>query len=256
MKPLLQERLSECGNSTTAKHKLTTFRQTDLAIHEYISKFSHLVEYAYILMPTDPASMILAPNFIEGIMTPYIKNKLRSCKISTLQDILKFALQEDQKQKIRALDFEAKPETITHCDIQAIKGNNCYKCGNEGHFIKDCPLLQNNATHHHNLTPNKKQSYASHSRSNSNNTDVLASITQTLSNLLEQLKQLPMTNTNSHSIPLTTKAITTILIDININIIKGVQNTIVITIETNPIMEIHTIDHITVDTTIGQGSMK
>ena len=39
MKPLLQERFSECGNSTMAKHKLTTFRQTDWAMHEYISKF-------------------------------------------------------------------------------------------------------------------------------------------------------------------------------------------------------------------------
>ena len=101
MKPLLQERFSECGNSTMAKHKLTTFRQTDLAMHEYISKFSDLVEHAYTLTSTDPASMILVSNFIEGIMNPYLKNKLRSCKISNLQDIFKFALEEYQKQKIR-----------------------------------------------------------------------------------------------------------------------------------------------------------
>ena len=101
MKPLLQERFLECGNSTMAKHKLTTFRQMDLAMHEYISKFSDLVEHAYTLTSTDPASMILASNFIEGIMNPYIRNKLKSCQISNLEDIFKFALEVDQKQKIR-----------------------------------------------------------------------------------------------------------------------------------------------------------
>ena len=129
MKPLLQERFSECGNSTMAKHKLTTFGQTDFAMHEYISKCSDLVEHAYTLTPTDPASTILVSNFIEGIMDPYIKNKLRSCKISNLQDIFRFALEEDQKQKIRVL-FETKLDTVAHCDIQFIKGSTCYKCGN------------------------------------------------------------------------------------------------------------------------------
>ena len=215
-----------------------------------------MVEYAYTITPTDPASMILASNFIEGIMNPYIKNKLGFCKISKLQDIFKFALEEDQKQKIRALDFETKLDTTAHCNIQAIKGNNCYKCGNEGHFIKDYPLLHNNSTHHHNLTPNHKQSYAPHSRSNSNNTDMLAPITQIVCNLLEELKQLSMTNTNSHSTSSQHKAITTIQINININIITEIQKTMVITIETNHTVEIHTIEHITVDTTIGQGSMK
>ena len=58
-------------------------------------------------------------------MNPYIKTKLRSCKISNPQDIFKFALEEDQKQKIRALDFKTKPDTIAHSNIQVIKGNNC-----------------------------------------------------------------------------------------------------------------------------------
>ena len=46
--------------------------------------------------------------------------------------------------------------------------------------------------------------------------------------------------------------------DIDINIGTGIQNTIamVIITETNNTVDIHTIEHITVDTTIGQGSMK
>ena len=88
MKLLLQERFSDCGNSTMAKHKLTTFRQTDLAMHEYISYFSDLVEHAYTFTHTDPAGMILVSNFIQGIMNPHIRNKLRCCKIPNLQDTL------------------------------------------------------------------------------------------------------------------------------------------------------------------------
>ena len=106
-------------------------------------------------------------------MSPYIKNKLRSCKISNLQDIFKSALEENQKQKIRSLNFETKPDTIAHCDIQAIKSSTCYKCGNEGHFIKNCTLHKNNHIQHHNPTPNHQHSYAPHCRSNSNNTDML-----------------------------------------------------------------------------------
>ena len=128
-----------------------------------------------------------------------IKHKLRSCKVSNLQDIFKFAPEEDQKQKIRALDFETKPDTIAHCNIQILKGSSCCKCGNEGHFIKDCPLHQNNHMQQNNLTPNHKHSYVPHSRSNSKKTDMLAPITQTLSNLLEQIKQLSTTSTSSHS---------------------------------------------------------
>ena len=52
------------------------------------------------------------------------------------------AIKEDQKQKIRELDFgnSTPQETIAHCDVNAIKGNGCYKCGSNDHYIKDCPL--------------------------------------------------------------------------------------------------------------------
>ena len=109
-------------------------------MYEYTSKFTDLVEHAHNLQPTDTASTILVSNFIEGITNPHIKNKLKSFKISNLQDIFTFALQEDEKQKIRALEFEDKSDTIAQCDVNAIKGNTCYKYGGEGHFIKDCPL--------------------------------------------------------------------------------------------------------------------
>ena len=87
---------------------------------------------------------------------------------------------------------------------------------------------------------------------------MFAPTTQTLSNLLKQLKQLCTTNTKSHSTSTHHKGITTIQIDIDINIIKGTQNTkaMVIITETNHTVETHTTEHITVDTTTDQGLMK
>ena len=168
------------------------------------------------------------------------------------------ALEEDQKQKIRALEFEARPGTIVHCEIQTIKGNTCYKCGNEGHFIEDCLLYQNNPIQHHNPTTNYKHSYEPHSRLNSNNTDVLATITPTLNNLLEQLKQLSTTNTSSQSTSSHHKVIIAIQIDMDINFITANQNTIamVITTDVNQTVKIPTVKHITVNTAKGIVSMK
>ena len=99
MKTLLEERFSECENSTMANHRLTTFKQLQLPMHEYISKFTDLVEHAHNLQPIDTASTFLASHFIEGIANLHIKNKFGSYKISNLQDIFTFALQKTKKKR-------------------------------------------------------------------------------------------------------------------------------------------------------------
>ena len=88
-----------------AKHKLTQFKQHDLPIHEYITKFGDMAEHAYSIKPTDGASPILASNVIEGVQNPHVKNKLRSYQIKNLKKIFGHAIHKGQKQKIRALDF-------------------------------------------------------------------------------------------------------------------------------------------------------
>ena len=58
-----------------------------------------------------------------------------------LSALYRFALQEDQKQKIRELDFGGRSaQASAQCDVNAIKGSGCYKCGSNDHFIKDCPF--------------------------------------------------------------------------------------------------------------------
>ena len=125
-----------------AKHKLTQLKQSDLSMHEYITKFRDTVEHAYSIKPTNSASIILASNFIESVQNPHVKNKLRAYQVKNLKDIFVHTIQEEQKQKIRALDFgvSPKPDPALNCTVNSIQGKACFKCGSEDNFIKDCPL--------------------------------------------------------------------------------------------------------------------
>ena len=87
--------------------------------------------------------MLILP-FNDSLQNPFIKSKIRLRNSKTLSDIFHHALEEDTRQKVRAVDFgEPTSSNITQCDINAIRDNRCYKCGKDGHFIKDCPLHQN-----------------------------------------------------------------------------------------------------------------
>ena len=74
-----------------------------MAMHEYISEFTGLVEYAHQIKPTDTESHLLATQFIEGISNLYIKSRLgfliSKTQLHNLSELFGFALQEDHKQK-------------------------------------------------------------------------------------------------------------------------------------------------------------
>ena len=53
-----------------ARHKLQHLKQNDMPMHEYISKFTNLVEHAYGLSSHAHSSFTLVSTFIEGIMSP------------------------------------------------------------------------------------------------------------------------------------------------------------------------------------------
>ena len=140
IKNKVQERFSEFGSPIVAQSRLSSFTQGTMAMHEYISEFTSLVEHAHQIKPTDTGSYLLATQFIQGISNLYIKSRLgfliSKNQLHNLSELFGFALQEDQKQKIRELDF-GKDET--HIDINAIKGKGSFKCGGEDLYIKDCP---------------------------------------------------------------------------------------------------------------------
>ena len=201
IKNKVQERFSEFGSPIVAQSKLSSFTQGTLAMHEYISEFTGLVEHAHQIKPTDTGSHLLATQFIQGISNLYIKSRLRFLisknQLHNLSELFGFALQEDQKQKIRELDF-GKDEA--HIDINAIKGKGCFKCGSEDHYIKDCPHNKDNGHNdkgHNNPSSTQFKGPRFH-RSQGDESSIEQSL-QTLTSLIKSLlKQTSQSQSSYH----------------------------------------------------------
>ena len=171
-----------------------------MAMHEYISEFTSIVEHAHQIKPSDTGSHLLATQFIQGISNLYIKTRLRflisKSQLHNLSELFGFALQEDQKQKFRELDF-GKEET--HIDINAIKGKCCFKCGGEYHYIKDCPHNKDNG-HNDNGHSNPSNTPFKGQRFHRTQGDE-RSIEQTLTNLVRTLIKQSIQSQPSHYKP-------------------------------------------------------
>ena len=145
----LRERYSDCSSSAAAQNKLALLKQNGRPMHEYISNFTDLLEHAYNMQPSDPATKLLATMFIDGIddSNKFIRNKLREKTGTNLEWYFTESLHLQHKQEIRAIDYKPDTETqtinFTHAttDINAIRNNSltCHKCNSPDHFIKDCP---------------------------------------------------------------------------------------------------------------------
>ena len=152
---------------------------------------------AYSIKPTDTASIILASNFTEGVQNTHVKYKLRSYQVKNLKDIFGHAIHEDQKQKIRALDFavSSKLDPVLNCTINAIKEKAYFKCGSEGHFIKDCPLSQQD-----NMAQNSKcPDHRTDSNTNSATDKVMEPLTRLFTDPVEYLKLLIPSGHSPHN---------------------------------------------------------
>ena len=143
IKQKLLERFSEFASAIMAKHKLNTLKQNDTPMHEYISKFAFLTRHSYSVDPSTPQTEKMILPFIDSLQNPFIKSKIRLRSSKTLSDVFQHSLEEDTRQKVRAVDFgEPTSSHITQSDINATRDNSSYKCGKDGHFIKDCPWNQ------------------------------------------------------------------------------------------------------------------
>ena len=105
IKQKLLGRFLEFGSAIMAKHKLNTLKQNDTPMHEYISKFTSLSRHAYNVDPSTPQTELLILPFIDSLQNPFIKSKISIGKSKTLSDIFQHALEEDTRQKVRAVDL-------------------------------------------------------------------------------------------------------------------------------------------------------
>ena len=172
------------------KHKLNTLKQNDTPIHQDNSKFTSLTRHACNVNPSTPQIEMLILPFIDSFQNPFIQRKLRLRNSKMLFDILQHALEENTRQKVRAVDFgEPTSSNITQCDINAIKDNKCYKCGKDDHFIKDCPLNWDQNPQYHHSQNYHKGGHSPPNTNEPNNENTLAILAKAVNDLSLLLKE-------------------------------------------------------------------
>ena len=172
------------------KHKLNNIKQSDTPMQEYISKFTSLTRHAYNVDQSTPQTEMLILPFIDLLQNPFIKSKIRLRNSKTLSDIFQHALEEDTREKVRAVFFgEPTSSNITQCDINAIRDNKCYKCGKDGKFIKDCPLNQDQNSQYHYRQDYHEGGYSPFKTNEPNSENTLATLAKAVNDLSLLLKE-------------------------------------------------------------------
>ena len=82
-----------------------------MAMHEYISEFTSIVEHAHQIKPSDTGSHLLATQFIQGISNLYIKSRLRFL-ISKSQNCLVLLCRKTKNRKLGNLILAKRKHTL------------------------------------------------------------------------------------------------------------------------------------------------
>ena len=103
-------------------------------------------------------------------------------------------------KRIRDLDFgnTTPQETIAHCDVNAIKGTGCYKCGSNDHYIKDCPLNRDIGNTYNSSSNSQQKQYNAYSK-DQRKAGHESSLEQSLQTMTDLLKSLLKQTSQSQS---------------------------------------------------------
>ena len=126
----------------------------------------------------------------------------RENHILQLKDVFSQAILDDQKQKLRTLDFETpRADSIAHCEVNTIRNLSCYRCGSTSHLVRECPMpaeppkapANNRVKRHANDI-----STTSNSGNNGNIQDALTAIKQALQALTNKIDKVHTPIQNSY----------------------------------------------------------
>ena len=81
--------------------------------------------------------------------------------------------------------------------VNTIKDNKCYKCGKDGHFIKDCPLNQDQNSQYHHSKNYHKGGYSPLNTNEPNSENTLATLAKAVNDLSLLLKEHTQKSHNS-----------------------------------------------------------
>ncbi|XP_040988929.1 uncharacterized protein LOC121236544 [Juglans microcarpa x Juglans regia] len=150
--------------------EFTNLVQGTMTVRQYAARFAELSRFAAYLIPNEEKKTRkfeegLNYRIYERVMVLQIQNFSKLVHKATLveQNLKRGAELQEQRKR-------AAPQGFPSSD-QGKEVGSCFKCGKDGHFIRECPLLAEN-----NRRPNPPQNFRPNSQGNNQRRTVPARV--------------------------------------------------------------------------------